>query len=161
MHKKISSAKWWPSCPGRDRLTTFRWGTNSICEMLTWVYFFDRNAGATRWHQSRYSTAIRIWCLLTHSFNEIIATILLDIFIAYLRHMLDKWWPCREPPPIRKHQWQFFLNTLQWRHIGRDNFWNHQPHECLLNRYFRRRSKKTSKLRVTGLCAVISRTNGQ
>ena len=30
--------------------------------------------------------------------------------------------------------------------------WNHQPHGCLLNRLFRRRSKKTSELRVTGLC---------
>ena len=30
---------------------------------------------------------------------------------------------------------------------------NYQPHDCLLNRRFRRRSKKTSKLRVTGLCA--------
>ena len=30
---------------------------------------------------------------------------------------------------------------------------NHQPHNCLLNRLFRRRSKKTSKLRVTGFCA--------
>ena len=29
---------------------------------------------------------------------------------------------------------------------------NHQPHGCLLNRLFRRRWKKTSKLRVTGLC---------
>ena len=29
---------------------------------------------------------------------------------------------------------------------------NHQPHDCLLNRLFRRKSKKTSKLRVTGLC---------
>ena len=29
---------------------------------------------------------------------------------------------------------------------------NHQPHVCLHNRLFRWRSKKTSKLRVTGLC---------
>ena len=43
--------------------------------------------------------------------------------------------------------------TLQWRHNGRDGVSNHQPHDCLLNRLFRRRSKKTSKLRVTGLCA--------
>ena len=42
--------------------------------------------------------------------------------------------------------------TLQWRHNGRDSVSNHQPHDCLLNRLFRRRSKKTSKLRVTGLC---------
>ena len=34
---------------------------------------------------------------------------------------------------------------------------NHQPHDCLLNRLFRRKSKKTSKLRVTGLCGVIHR----
>ena len=44
------------------------------------------------------------------------------------------------------------VNTLQWRHNGRDGVSNHQPHECLLNCLFRRRSKKTSKLRVTGLC---------
>ena len=42
--------------------------------------------------------------------------------------------------------------TLHWRHNDHDGVSNHQPHDCLLNRLFRRRSKKTSKLRVTGLC---------
>ena len=42
---------------------------------------------------------------------------------------------------------------LPWRQNGRDCVWNHQPHDCLLNRFFRRRSKKTSKFCVTGLCA--------
>ena len=42
--------------------------------------------------------------------------------------------------------------SLQWRHNGRDGVSNHQPYDCLLYRLFRRRSKKTSKLRVTGLC---------
>ena len=41
-------------------------------------------------------------------------------------------------------------DSLQWRHNGRDGFSNYQPHECLLNRLFRRRSKETPKL--TGLC---------
>ena len=41
---------------------------------------------------------------------------------------------------------------LWWRHNGRDCVSNHQPHDCLLNRLFGRRSKKTSKLCVTGLC---------
>ena len=45
------------------------------------------------------------------------------------------------------------LASLLWRHNGRDGVSNHQPDDCLLNRLFRRRSKKTSKLRVTGLCA--------
>ena len=39
------------------------------------------------------------------------------------------------------------------RHTGCGSVSNHQPRDCLLNRIFRRRSKNTSKLRVTGLCA--------
>ena len=49
---------------------------------------------------------------------------------------------------------QSVANPLHWRHNGRDGVSNHQPHNCLLNGLFRRRSKKTSKLRATGLCAV-------
>ena len=41
---------------------------------------------------------------------------------------------------------------LRWRHNDNDGVSNHQPHGCLLKRLFRRRSKKTSKLCVTGLC---------
>ena len=43
--------------------------------------------------------------------------------------------------------------SLRWRHNGHDSVTNHQPHHCLLNRLLGCRSKKTSKLRVTGLCA--------
>ena len=35
------------------------------------------------------------------------------------------------------------VNPLQWCHIEDDGAWNHQPRDCLLNRLFRRRSKKT------------------
>ena len=46
-----------------------------------------------------------------------------------------------------------YLNeSLQWRNNDHDGVSNHQPHGGLLNRLFRRWSKKTSKLRVTGLC---------
>ena len=41
---------------------------------------------------------------------------------------------------------------LRWRHNDHNGVSNHQPHGCLHNRLFGRRSKKTSKLRVTGLC---------
>ena len=50
---------------------------------------------------------------------------------------------------IRRH---VSIWSLQWRHNDHDGVSNHQPHDCLLNRLCRRRSKKTSKLRVTGLC---------
>ena len=39
--------------------------------------------------------------------------------------------------------------TLQWNHNGVSN---HQNLDCLFSRLFRRTSKKTSKLRGTGLC---------
>ena len=52
--------------------------------------------------------------------------------------------------------------SLQWHHNGHDGVSNHQPHHCLLNRSFGRRSKNTSKFRTTGLCdRLIPRTNGQ
>ena len=50
-----------------------------------------------------------------------------------------------------------YKTVLKWRHNERDGVSNHQPHDCLLNHLFRHRSKKTSKLRVTGLCEGIHR----
>ena len=55
----------------------------------------------------------------------------------------------------------FYQQSLQWRHNGCDNVSNHQPHDCLLNHLFRRKSKKTSKLRVTALCAGNSPETGE
>ena len=57
------------------------------------------------------------------------------------------------------HPW-LCARSLQWRHNGRDSVSNHQPHDCLLNRLFKCRSKETSKLRVTGLCAGNSPGTG-
>ena len=51
--------------------------------------------------------------------------------------------------------------TLLWRHNGCDGVSNHQPHDCLLTRLFRRGSKKTSKLHVTGLCEGNSPVTGE
>ena len=42
---------------------------------------------------------------------------------------------------------------IRLRHNERDGVSNCQPHNCLLKRLSRRRSKKTPKLRVTGPCA--------
>ena len=67
-------------------------------------------------------------------------------------------------------QWHYFepqnrrlgiLLSLRWLYNERDSVSNHQPHDCLLNRLFRRRSKQTSKLRVTGLCVGNSPGTGE
>ena len=61
----------------------------------------------------------------------------------------------------RPRSWYLLLATLRWRHNGPDCVSNHQPHDCLLNRLFQHRSKKTSKLRVTGLCVGNSPGTGE
>ena len=64
----------------------------------------------------------------------------------------------------RIQNWWYSIRTdivsLLWRHNDRDGVSNHQPYDCLLKCLFRRKSKKTSKLRVTGLCAWNSPVNG-
>ena len=42
--------------------------------------------------------------------------------------------------------------SFQWRHNELYGISHHLPHDCLLNLLSRRRSKKISKLRFTGLC---------
>ena len=61
----------------------------------------------------------------------------------------------KNQPPVESPK------TLRWRRNGRDGVSNHQPQQCALNRLFRRRSKKISKLRVTGLCAGKSPGTGE
>ena len=61
-------------------------------------------------------------------------------------------WCCATP---------LYHSLLQWHHDGLDGISNHQPHHSLLSHLFGRRSKKTSKLRVTGLCAGNSPGTGE
>ena len=59
-----------------------------------------------------------------------------------------------------KSQSSGIVLSLRWRH-ERDKILNHQPCDCFLNRLFRHRSKKTSKLRTTGLCEGNSPVTGE
>ena len=56
--------------------------------------------------------------------------------------------------------WDVTLPLL-WRHDERDGVSNHPRLESLLNPLLRRRSKKTSKFRVTGLCVGNSSVAGE
>ena len=64
---------------------------------------------------------------------------------------------------LQRIQWCHWIKiaSLQWRHNGCDGVSNHQRLDCILNRLFGRRSKKTSKLRVTDLCEGNSPVTGQ
>ena len=62
-------------------------------------------------------------------------------------------------PRLQLHSHE--IQPLQWHHNERDGISNHRPHYCLLNCLFSRRSKKTSKLCVTGLCEGNSPVTGE
>ena len=53
---------------------------------------------------------------------------------------------------VLESQWSLWLLSLQWRNNDHDGVSNHQPHGCLPKRLYMRWLKKTSTLRVTGLC---------
>ena len=56
---------------------------------------------------------------------------------------------------MKRKSWVVTLRKLpswQWRLNRCDGVSNHRRLDCLLNSLFMRRSKKTSKLRATGLC---------
>ena len=72
-------------------------------------------------------------------------------FLVY--YAISKWVPVL-------WMWSYLI-TLRWSHNGRDGVSNRQPYDCLLNRLFRHRSKKISKLRVTGLCVGNSPVTGE
>ena len=63
---------------------------------------------------------------------------------SVLSYYLNRWWLIVTEIPRK--------NSLQWRHNENDGVSNHWHGGCLINRLFRRRSKKTSKFRVIGLC---------
>ena len=69
---------------------------------------------------------------------------------------------------IKSHS---IIYPMEYAHISQGRHYNdvimgtmasqYQPHQCLLNRLFGRRSMKTPKLRVTGLCAGNSPGTGE
>ena len=51
--------------------------------------------------------------------------------------------------------------SLQWRHKERNGVSNHQPHDCLLNCFFKAQIKENIKFRVTGFCKGNSPVTGE
>ena len=75
--------------------------------------------------------------------------------------MIDAGWNSTQHHCLKGDRGRVWSIALQWRHIERDDVSNHQRLDGLLNRLLRRRSKKTSKLRVTGLCGGNSPVIGE
>ena len=109
------------------------------CSKYVKICFFD--AVISMFHFS-IKWLVLVAAFLTNPYEIENARISIHMFVKKSAKVSQYWRPTHIP--------------LHWRHNGCDSVSNHQPRGCLLNRLFRRRSKKTSELPVTGLCVAPS-----
>ena len=109
---------------------------------------------------------------LKRNSRKIQATLSRYHFVEKRSMIIGNWLTCNSMPPNYSYVHVYLswfrgstlthpVLTLHWRHNGLDSVSDHQPHDYLLNRLFRCRSKKISKLCVTGLCAGNSPETGE
>ena len=133
---------------------------------MAWRYLTGSHYLNQFWHRFmlyRMATIKKLAQVMACCVMAEVKSIVPELTTRYSEH----WWWCywRANKPCYWHcllgifWFQYQEGSLQWRHNGCDGVSNHQPHDCLLNRLFRRRSKKTSKLYVAGLCEGNSPVN--
>ena len=115
-----------------------------ICAWINgWVN--NREAVDLRRHRAHYG--VTVMCGYIVAIGVAIGCPLVNIALG--NHLCDELISCQRKPlcspsgcifPYSPNE----IQSLQWRHNGRDGVSNHQPHDGLLNRLFRCRSKKTS-----------------
>ena len=125
-HWRMSSVKFRPLM-----LVTMNWLYDFLAQNVTHVYVIQTYINK---NNCGYHITIPRWLVAVHW------SICFSTLVDYLR--------CG--PLV--HIIYSISHALKWCHNERDGVSNHQPYDCLLNCLFRRRSKKTSKLRVSGLC---------
>ena len=118
--------------------------TKCFCRVAFIKLSFDfRYDDVNHW----YTCIMKSICIIYINYNECTETPTENI--CYTPYFFCVCRVNHSHPTVWSNPWN---GSLQWRHNGCDGVSNHHPYDCLLNRLFRRRSKKTSKLHVTGLC---------
>ena len=84
--------------------------------------------------------------LSQHSFHYVLYSLIQQVihFPPFDHSVYFKYIFCKSQGCFSLHHLLFCHNfSLEWRHNEHDCISNHQPHNCLLNPLFRRRSKET------------------
>ena len=154
---RLTSLALWQSndCPSASKTTLM-----NMDKYFMWIHYERLHNHNKAKHNKTVCIFLGIYCISDSNWYKIIW--ICDSFC------------CLVDFAIEMSRYLFFANKngilpgivgyglpLQWRHNERNDPSNHQPHICLLNRLFRRRLKKISKLRVTGLCEGNSPVNSQ
>ena len=136
-------------------LRLVRWYNNISIQMNMYILHAfkehtDALVAATKdhWHEDTYCTCIS-FSLWQNWFRKI------------ARWIYNPRNDAHSNPHPSKDCFSIAKTSLHWRYNERDDISNDQPHDSLLNILFRCRSRKTSKIRVAGLCAGNSPVTGE
>ena len=151
MRSKILSAKCQPSFPGSDELTG-----NMVCQPGS--HYFDYYYGILSVDKINLNKSIEYVAPVDFISKFLIFKRVADIMTGYRGSSSSDGYQVTCPNEWSS-TWSMWKITfsLRWRHNEHDGVSDHQPHDCLLKRLFKRWSKKTWNLRVTGLCEGIHR----
>ena len=143
LHSCIRTRTWW-----LHQMGTFSASLNSPhkCQWRGALRFSLICAWTNGWVNNRETGDLR----RHRAHNDVIVMNCYDITVCKHWHQYDK-------TIFVTHNSNNSTLSLRWRHNDHAGVSNHQPHGCLLNRLFRRNSKKTSKLHVTGFVWEIHR----
>ena len=114
--------------------------TNDFCWSIYHKLQHFTKAVFTQTWPEIYSLTFEVYCIRIYSKS----------INVVLQSWTSLWacWPFQSDSSqsLAKLYWNYakITDTLQWRHIECDGVSNHQPPDCLLNRLFKHRSKKTS-----------------
>ena len=123
-----------------------------ITHFTTWLMINTRSKWWSKQNGEHYLSAIA--CIEAHGIYTRFGLDFCDFYEIIKVHVHVIHYSCiMQQPQCHEEYYQNRPVPLQWCHNGCDSVSNHQPRDCLLNRLFRSTSKKTSKLRVTGLSA--------
>ena len=128
---------------GKQFSRAVRWQDGHISDTMHSQFVFTRCKLNSKYIPSNMHTV-----LIINNDSEVI--MLSSCVFVYLRSNPERYRQNRSLTDHNNKKNHEYI--IQWRHNGRDGDSNYQPHDCLLNRLFKCRSKKTPKLRVTGLC---------
>ena len=145
--------------PGNKKIVyAFFASQDSVC-MIVWIddnFMHATNDELwTEWLTIQTATRSKALILCYHSL------VTWSLVMNSSREEFRRLWPKKWNDDMITLYVASWLAPLQRRHNGCDGVSNHQPHDCLFNRLFRRISKKTSKLRFTGLCEGNSPVTGE
>ena len=154
-------------------LQTAQWAHNAIMSLLR-----QSDVTTSFWRNNDIIASCVCWERLKHTFHYnayhwpiyiIHGTTQMWFFLSY-----HHWYFSAQPQlpswsmyiAIHPRNYPHFLLlycclSLQWRYNERDGISNHQPHNCLFNRFFRRRAKKISRHCITVLWAGNSPVTGE